>query len=212
MGVSSHLVNLIWEMISTVDFRILLEGRKIGYVCPGRGLCQGDHISPYLFIFVLEAFHSMIQRKISEASITETLVLRNIIDTFDEVSGQTLNYFKSTLTFSKNVASDVKGVIYGIIGMREGNISRNYLGLPSLMGRNKREILSFIKEKILGRIKSWTNRFLSRAGKEILLKNVIQSMPNYVMIVFLIPVEMGRKIEHAMNGFLWGYDLRGLKE
>jgi len=56
----------------------------------------------------------------------------------------------------------------------------------------------------MGRIKSWTNKFLSRAGKEVLLKNVIQSIPTYALSVFLLPLELGRDIEKVMNSFWWG--------
>lgn len=91
-----------------------------------------------------------------------------------------------------------------VLNIGEGNMNDNYLGLPSLIGRKQREILGFIKERVMGRIKSWTNKFLSRAGKEVLLKNVIQSIPNYALSVFLVPLELGREIERVMNSFWWG--------
>lgn len=100
------------------------------------------------------------------ASPTDCLSLHNIIDSFTKASGQTVNYSKSTLTFSKNTHVECRRAVCGILNMREGSMSGNYLGLPSLIGRNKKEILGFIKEKVVGRIKSWTNKFLSRAEKE----------------------------------------------
>lgn len=90
------------------------------------------------------------------------------------------------------------------MGMIEGNLNGNYLGLPSLIGRNKREILGFIKDKVVGRIKSWTHRFISRAGREVLLKNVIQAIPTFAMSVFLLPIELSKDIERTMNSFWWG--------
>ena len=50
----------------------------------------------------------------------------------------------------------------------------------------------------------WNKRFLSRAGKEVLLKSIIQAIPSYVMSVFLLPTTMCEEIERMMNAFWWG--------
>ena len=42
---------------------------------------------------------------------------------------------------------------------------------------------------------------LSRAGKEILLKTVAQTIPNYVMQVYLLPIDLCRDLETMMNSF-----------
>lgn len=38
------------------------------------------------------------------------------------------------------------------------------------------------------RIQSWENMILSRSGKEVLLKTVVQALPSYAMSVFLLPM------------------------
>ena len=42
-----------------------------------------------------------------------------------------------------------------------------------------------------------------RVGKEILLKIVVQAIPNYAMNVFLLPQDLCTKIERMMNSY-WG--------
>ena len=42
---------------------------------------------------------------------------------------------------------------------------------------------------------------LSRAEKEILLKIVAQAMPNYMMNVYLLPLELCKELEIMMNSF-----------
>ena len=37
------------------------------------------------------------------------------------------------------------------------------------------------------RLQGWRNKLLSRAGKEVLLNSVVQSIPSYVMQVFALP-------------------------
>lgn len=94
-------------------------------------------------------------------------------------------------------------VVERVLEVREGDTTGKYLNLPSLIGRNKREILGFLKEKILGRIRSWNAKSLSRVGREVLLKNVIQAMPSFAMMVFLLPGSLCDEVEMLMNAYWW---------
>jgi hypothetical protein len=42
------------------------------------------------------------------------------------------------------------------------------------------------KDRIWAQISNWKNRFLSQAGKEVLLKSVAQAIPTYTMNIFLL--------------------------
>lgn len=44
----------------------------------------------------------------------------------------------------------------------------------------------------------------SCAGKEILLKTVVQAIPSFVMSVFVIPKMLCEELERMMNSFWWG--------
>ncbi|XP_031095115.1 uncharacterized protein LOC115999403 [Ipomoea triloba] len=68
-----------------------------------------------------------------------------------------------------------RNAVVHTLGVAQGDTTGKYLGLPSLVGRNKKAILGYLKDKILNRIRSWNSRFLSRAGREVLLKNVLQT-------------------------------------
>lgn len=74
---------------------------------------------------------------------------------------------------------------------------------PLRLGGKKRDILGFIKNKIMGRIHGWNNRFLSRVGREVYLKNFIQAIPMYARSVFLLPMELCKEIEVTLNAFWW---------
>lgn len=75
---------------------------------------------------------------------------------------------------------------------------------PSMVGRNKTTIFAYVKDRIQSRLHSWNKKFLSRAGKEVLLKTVAQVIPIYVMSVFLLPKSMCLEIEKLMNAYWWG--------
>ncbi|CAH9089844.1 unnamed protein product [Cuscuta epithymum] len=75
--------------------------------------------------------------------------------------------------------------------------------MPALIGKGKKEILDYLRQRVVNRIHGWNNKFLSKAGREVLLKAVVQAMPTYAMNVFLLPIELCKEIEVIMNGFWW---------
>lgn len=52
-------------------------------------------------------------------------------------------------------------------------------------------------------MQSWKGKIVSRAGKEILLKFVIQEIPSYVTGVFLLPQKLCDELEVPINRFWW---------
>ena len=43
----------------------------------------------------------------------------------------------------------------------------SYLGLPTLIGREKYHTFSFIKDRVWKKLQGWKGMMLSRAGKEV---------------------------------------------
>ena len=54
----------IRECITNPRFSISLNGSMVGDFKGGKGLRQGDPISPYLFVIAMEAFTRIMQMKI----------------------------------------------------------------------------------------------------------------------------------------------------
>ena len=54
------------------------------------------------------------------------------------------------------------------------------------------------------KLRGWKEKLLSRAGKEVLIKAVIQALPTYLMGVYKIPVAVIQEIHSAMARFWWG--------
>jgi hypothetical protein len=53
-------------------------------------------------------------------------------------------------------------------------------------------------------VNSWRGRSLSKAGKEVMIKSVLQVIPSYIMSVYMISASIILEIERIINGFWWG--------
>lgn len=60
--------------VSSVKFTVILNGQPGNKFAPFRGLRQGDHLSPYLFILVGEVLSRMIQG-VADAKLLDHLSL-----------------------------------------------------------------------------------------------------------------------------------------
>lgn len=59
------------------------------------------------------------------------------------------------------------------LGLQEIVQYDKYIGLPSLVGRKKKESFNFIKEIVWRKLQEWEGNLLSQAGREVLIKAVI---------------------------------------
>ena len=104
--------------------------------------------------------------------MAESSIIKECWIQYEIASGQQVNFQKSSILFSSNTREDRKVEVCNVLDVYITNDHGIYLGLPSLIGRNKKAIFSFIKERLWHRIQSWHSKSLSRAGKEILIKTI----------------------------------------
>uniref|UniRef100_A0A803NP78 Reverse transcriptase domain-containing protein n=1 Tax=Cannabis sativa TaxID=3483 RepID=A0A803NP78_CANSA len=182
MGFAGKWINLIMKCVNSVQYSIIHNGHIMGPITRSCGIRQVA---------------------ICQATSSTAAEVNQMLHSFELAFGQKVNATKSSIFFSPNTEATQRHQICTTLGMTEANDSFLYLGSPNIICRRKTVILGFLKNKIINRINSWNGKFLSRAGKEILLKTVIQSLQTYAMSVFLIPLETYHEIEKIMENFWW---------
>ncbi|XP_019158935.1 PREDICTED: uncharacterized protein LOC109155745 [Ipomoea nil] len=98
----------------------------------------------------------------------------------------------------------MRDLVSGTLSVAQVEDFGKYLGLPSVIGRNRRAVFAYVEQKLRQRFGSWNKRILSKAGKEVLLKSVAQAMPTYTMSIYLLPTTLCASLERLMNRYWWG--------
>lgn len=65
-------------------------------------------------------------------------------------------------------------------------------------------VFQSIVDRVWKRVKGWKERYLSRAGREVLLKSIAQAIPTYAMQCFKLPEGILKKINSICRDFWWG--------
>ncbi|XP_031254339.1 uncharacterized protein LOC116112329 [Pistacia vera] len=120
------------------------------------------------------------------------------------VPGKDLIRKKTSIFFSKNTRGDVKQQIIQVAGVKSSHPYERYLGLPTLIGRDRTRDFKHILDRVRGKISNWKVKYLSQAGKETLLKAVIQALPTYSMGVFKIPKTILQELNRLTKNYWWG--------
>jgi hypothetical protein len=127
-----------------------------------------------------------------------------ILDMYEQASGQKLNRDKMAMFFSRNTSSKTRALIMNLTGIPSSQRYDKYLGLPALVDKSRVREFQYITDKVRKRISDWNVKFLSQAGKEILIKVVLQAIPTYCMSLFLLPKKLCSDLNGLMQKFWWG--------
>ncbi|XP_074265956.1 uncharacterized protein LOC141588411 [Silene latifolia] len=110
-----------------------------------------------------------------KSTTEECSTIANIISKHERASGQKINLDKSEMVFSKKVGSQMRDTVKALLGVREVDKYEKYLELPTIIGKSKKVIFASLKERIWKKMRGWKKKFLSKPGKEVLIKAVGQA-------------------------------------
>lgn len=170
-GFSDVWVDRVMLCVRSVSYSFIHNGTVFGNVKPGRGLRQGDPISPYLYILCVEGLSSIIRRHevvglvhgymiargapvishllfatdcylFFRATEVEAKIMKSILLRYEKMSGQAINFHKSSATFSPNTISLERQKVCQQLGIKEVTDPGRYLGMPMRIGRKKLKCFS----------------------------------------------------------------------
>ena len=228
----SWLISLIMSCVSSSSISILVNGRALELFYPSRGIRQGDPLSPYLFILCMEVLGALIEEKckaklwnfvkasqggpdfshvffeddlmlFAKADRKNCTAIREVLDSFCELSGHKISNEKSRVYFSPNVDPEKRTELCEVLGFRSTPTLGKYLGFPiqhSSTPQDFGHILDCIKSKLA----SWKANLLSRASRVVLTQSVTSTIPNYTMECVALPSNILQGIDWLSRNFLWG--------
>ncbi|CAM8982876.1 unnamed protein product [Rhodiola kirilowii] len=233
-GFDERWVSIILKYVSSVRYSIRMNGKNSVEFTPGRGLRQGDPLSPYLFILSSEWLSYSLSKLEMERRIEGIKVclrapyvshlmfaddclllfkanestagtLVSLLKSYETVSGQVINYNKSELVLSPNVSQVLKNSFRDQLSVPINNHHAKYLGLPLTLQRKLTLNFSGVMDKIWKKTESWSSKNLSSGGKEILIKAVLQALPQFAMNCFILPEQIIKKMHSSIRNFWWSH-------
>jgi hypothetical protein len=175
---------------------LITEAIEEGRWKPMRAGRNGPLISHLMFVDDLLLFGQA-----TDANMTSVM---DVLNQFCTMSGQQVNYDKSSIFFSRNVAADRRVILSTQSGLKETVNLGNYLGVPALGRSPKVQDFLYLIEKVKARLAGWKAKQLSLAGRITLAKSVIQAIPIYPMMSLPIPNSCLNEIEKIQRAFIWG--------
>lgn len=110
---------------------------------------------------------------------------------------------KSNILFSKNTSRGERRKIAETLDIKELGSSSIYLGNSLILGRNKTKKFGQIKDRLQSRLKGWKRKTLSKAGKMVLIKLVLQAIPTYTMTTFKLSSGLCSNLDRIIRKFWW---------
>eukprot|EP00253_Pinus_taeda_P036396 PITA_36396 len=231
-GFCNRQIDWVSNMISILNFSILLNRTPTSTFNASRGLRQGDLISLFLFIIAVEGLGRYIKKELRErkikglriwgnnlpithqqfvddimlfcaVSLKEVKRIKGILNLFMEASVTQIKKEKSC-TFFFNTTGNVRTHLTRLLGFHLGNLPIKYLG--TLLALNPLKMVNWHQtiEKLMNRLANWSFGNLNIAGRVVLMKAVLQAIPIYQLSAMAAPKVACAKMVEIFKNFLSG--------
>ncbi|GJV25232.1 RNA-directed DNA polymerase, eukaryota [Tanacetum coccineum] len=225
--------NWIQSCLTSSKGSILVNGCPTNEFQFYKGLKQGDPLSPFLFILVMESLHLSFQRIVNagmfkgivldqslclshmfyaddaiflgEWSDGNISTLIHVLKCFFHASGLKINLNKSKI-MGINVESAQVIQAAAKLGCLVLKCPFYYLGTRVGGSMTRVQAWQEIVEKVKSRLSKWKSKTLSIGGRLTLLKSVLGSIPVFHMSIFKVPSKVLHILESIRSHFFNGHD------
>ncbi|GJV16573.1 RNA-directed DNA polymerase, eukaryota, reverse transcriptase zinc-binding domain protein [Tanacetum coccineum] len=177
---------------------VLINGSPTAEFQFHKGLKQGDPLSPFLFILIMETLHLSFQRVVDTGMFSG-------INISNSSSGLKINMSKSKLLGAH--VDDYKVMQaankLGCLVLRTPFL---YLGTKVGGHMSRVEAWQEVIDKVKSRLSRWKLKALSIGGRFTLLKSVLGSIPIYHMSIYKVPTRVLQILESIRCHFFNGHD------
>uniref|UniRef100_A0A803PUH8 Reverse transcriptase zinc-binding domain-containing protein n=1 Tax=Cannabis sativa TaxID=3483 RepID=A0A803PUH8_CANSA len=164
---------------------------------PGIQICRGAHPLSHLLFADDSMLFSQVTPHSSDA-------LNAILQLYNRATGQLVNRDKSSILFSPNTSDESQHQFRHALHLTGEGFVNKYVGVPICVGRVTNSIFHYLLQSVSSRLNTWNDKFFSRAGKETLIKVVVQAIPSFAMSCFKVPKSICLKIQSVIARFWWG--------
>ncbi|GJV05373.1 RNA-directed DNA polymerase, eukaryota [Tanacetum coccineum] len=179
---------------------ILVNGSPTGEFHFRKGLKQGDPLSSFLFLLVMESLHISFQNVVLEG-------LFKGLDCFHKALGLRMNLHKSKIM---GIAVDVEIMVRAANKMGCSSLKTpfSYLGIKVGGSMSRKDSWNDIVDNLRSRLSKWKMKTLSIGGRLTLIKSVLGSTPIYYMSMFKVPSQILKCLEDIRRKFFHGVDTK----
>lgn len=136
-GFATRWVSLVMECVRSLKFSVRFNGRLLEQFTPTRGIRQGDPLSPFLFLFVVDSLSSLLHVAVQQggmealkiyrrapvishllfaddsllffrANMETTTIVKDVLNTYASATGQLINPSKCSILFSDSCSPQVR--------------------------------------------------------------------------------------------------------
>ncbi|KAL3680581.1 hypothetical protein R1sor_023537 [Riccia sorocarpa] len=236
MGMGEDTVSRIKGLVESGALEVHINGDFTEKIQIGRGVRQGCPLAPLLFAMTTHPLMRALREAERQGLIQglnigdgRTLLhqlfvddtgicitaeesqfdkLREVIREFEIASGACLNLQKSLVM---QLRPGVVPTWMDQVGCEIATPGRSfvYLGVTTSSPINEKNIAAEIVQKLMKKLKHWSNRFLSWPAKTLLLKHVLAATPLYQLLSVGLCKDGLDDLERLCRNFLWGWTEEG---